>query len=306
MKLKAWLSFFVFFAFALTGCGVSNIVNQSTPTELTPLTATVVLPSSTPSSNPTQIATPIPTPTVTVQQRPTSTQTPTITLTPLDTLEPEVANEQIRTLLREPVDCAAPCVWGIMPGFTTSGEARNIFAHLGLQMGQTNSTGNSNFYEIDYKNENGLYFRPILEVQNDKVININIYIEPEKQKMGIPRDWSAYSPEILIHRYGEPSKVTFILGRGANATPLIINMYFDTVNVIVDYEWNDLGPKSLICPLTDQIDAVAIWIGKNPQNPPLDGVPLKDATSKTLETFSKLMTGNPDKACFNLKVEAFP
>jgi len=32
---------------------------------------------------------------------------------------------------------------------------------------------------------------------------------------------------------------------------------------------------------------------------------LEEATSMTMEEFSKLMTGNPNKACLNLKVKMF-
>jgi hypothetical protein len=47
-------------------------------------------------------------------------------------------------------------------------------------------------------------------------------------------------------------------------------------------------------------------MGKNPKDPPRVAVPLEKATSMTTEEFSKLMTGNPSKACFTLNGEIFP
>jgi hypothetical protein len=83
-------------------------------------------------------------------------------------------------------------------------------------------------------------------------------------------------------------------------------MYFDAENLIVEYYSYDLGAKLQVCPPTDQMDSVRLWMGQDPQYPPLEDVPLEKATSMTMEEFSKLMTGDPNKACFKLKPEIFP
>lgn len=233
--------------------------------------------------------------------KPTSTPRPTqtATLTPPVTLEPAQAKNTIRTLLREPVDCPAPCFWGVVPGQTTLGEAKNIFTRLGLHLVEDRT--------FDYDFDNGLSISATLRIQKDWIVeNLTIYITPEMQRSRIPREWLAYSPETLIKRYGMPAKVDFNVDRGEFPSYLM-DIYFDAVDLIVEYVSYDLGAQLQVCPLTDQIRSVHIWMGRNPENPPpLELVTLEQATSMTREEFSKLLIGDPSKACFNLKEEMFP
>lgn len=243
--------------------------------------------------------------------------TPTFTITPVKmrtptspaTLMPEQAREAIRVLLQEPADCKAPCLWGITPGQTTLERAINIFTHLGLTVNSTTYQGKV-FYGSEYDLENGLSISLILTIQNEIVENMRVKIHPEEQKAGDTRGWLSYSPEILIQRYGSPSKVEFSLGRVDKPSHAMI-LYFESVNLIIRYggrEESFLNDKATleVCPLINQVDYIEIWLGGDPQNPPLASVSLEKATSLSLEDFSKLMLGSPNKACFNLKDEAFP
>jgi hypothetical protein len=201
VKPLSWLCLFAFLAIILSGCGLgtptvqsSQVKQFSTPT-LIPL-----IPPTMPVPTLTQLSTHMLTETT------TPTSTPMTTLTPRITLEPEQAYEMIKTLLTEPVDCPAPCFWGIEPGKTTAEEARDIFDHLGLQMASHTYEG-SDFISIHQVLNSGLSIRVILTIQGNLVENIHIRISPEEQRVGVLRDWSAYSPEMLIERYGTPSKV---------------------------------------------------------------------------------------------------
>jgi hypothetical protein len=226
------------------------------------------------------------------------------------TKEPEQAEELIRKLLREPVDCSAPCFWGIIPGETTLGEAKNIFTLLGLQLDGPRTVSPYDFYEIIYDFDSGLSIMPLLAVQNSIIKNLTIYITPEKSQQGVPREWLAYSPETLISRYGPPSGVLFFVGGAAPTPGYTMDLYFDTVDLIIVYDGYDYtfdGFSFEICPLTNQWENVRIWMGKNPRNPPPSwGVPLQDATSLSIEEFATLMTNDPESACIELKNEAFP
>jgi hypothetical protein len=265
-----------------------------------------------PTTLPTQAETPF-SPTVIP---PTSTLTPapikTATLYPPATLMPEKAKETIQTLLKAPVDCLAPCFWGMTPGKTTLDEARNIFVHLGLQMASSTADG-KDFSGVAHKFDSGLSIHVILTIQNDFVENLRVNILPEKQKKGIPREWLAYSPETLIKRYGPPTKVEFTIAWGPSTSSLFVMvMYFDTIDLIIEYSGDNIIPwqqkgSPQVCPLGAQFDIVRIWMGKDPVYPPAHVVPLEKATSLTLEEFSKLlMAGTPEKACINLKGEMFP
>lgn len=263
--------------------------------------------STSPLLTPTQTETQPPSPTFTL---PISTSQLTQAATRIQpaTLEPEQAEEAISNLLMEPMGCEAPCFWGIIPGQTTLGEAKIIFNLMGLQMQHTNTRDNKDFYEVTYDFDSGLSVSPVLAIQDDIVKNIDVGINPKKRQAGVPRDWLAYSPETLINQYGTPSRVDFFVGRGAPTISYAMTMYFDSVDLIVEYGGYDIIFETTsfhVCPLTDQFDSVRIWMGQDPQYPPLDEVPLEDATSMTLGEFAKLMTGNPDNACLNLKEEFF-
>jgi hypothetical protein len=240
--------------------------------------------------------------------KPTLQLTRTTSPTLPATLEPQQAKETIKTLFQDPVDCEAPCFWGIVPGQTTLDEAKNIFTHLGSQIKST-TLDNKEFYGIAYDLDNGLSIIVTLTVQDEVVTDMRVYITPETQKTGVPREWSAYSPETLIKRYGLPSRVGFSVDWGPR-TFFDMVMYFDELDLIVEYAGNNIisgtNESPGVCPLTDQFDSVRVWMGKDPQYPPQNAIPLEKATSMTMEEFSKLMTGDPSKACFNLKGEMFP
>ena len=276
-----------------------------------PLVITFVLSGCVPGNStmiPTQAEVQLPSPTfIQPTSTPITTPTETVTLTLHASMEPEKAKETMRTLLQEPVDCESPCFWGITSGQTTLDEAKNIFTKLGLQIKSTNFQG-KDFYGVAYDFDSGLSIIITLTVQGEIVTDLKVDITPETQKPGVPRDWLAYSPETLIKRYGLPSDVKFFVGRGPNPSYSMI-MYFDAVDLIIHYDSYEIYSNLQICALFDQMDYVRIWLGKDPKYPPISDpsiIPLEQATSMTMAEFSELMTGDPNKVCFNLKEEAFP
>lgn len=293
------IKIFLILAFLLVGCGISTTSTHTTPNIYTPTITSI--------STATLSTTKLPINTVELPKTPTIS--PTFTITPENTLEPEKAKEIIKTLLSKPIDCPAPCFWHIIPEQTTVDEAENIFNHLDLKMSKGLYSGRD-FASIDYTLDDGLSLDVIITVQNNIVSNMRIEIYPEEQKIGIPRDWLAYSPETLIKRYGVPSRVDFL----ANWDPrpfFGMYMYFDAEELIVQYEGyylliGDQKSSLLFCPLFTQFDDVWLWMGKNPYYPPPKGVLLEEATSLNLEDFSNIMTGDPDKACFQINGEMFP
>ena len=246
--------------------------------------------------------------------------TPTLTITPTETEIPRSTQpatltplqaEKIRTLLQEPIDCSAPCFWGITPQQTTFVEATNIFASLGLQPIHTRTQDSQQFYAIQYHIEFALEITILFSIQDDIVKTLSAGINVPSE-ITIPRKWSAYSPETLIKRYGTPSRVEFYLtdiypNNGINGSMM---MYFDNVDMIVLYNGtpeNFLKDQKAftLCPLNNGIYFVGIWVGKEIRNPQPSLIPLEQATSLTLDDFAKLMLGDPNKACFDLKEKAF-
>ena len=85
-------------------------------------------------------------------------------------------------------------------------------------------------------------------------------------------------------------------------------MYFDTSDLIVFYSGIDISLKQF-CPLSAPFDVVDLWLGHKTFKYSVysvETVPLEKATSLTLEQFSQLMTGDPQKACFSFSEDVYP
>jgi hypothetical protein len=271
----------------------------------TPLSPTIQL-TQIPSAIVPTIPTSVLTPTGTARL-PSDTPPPTVTLTPVDTLEPAQARGTIQPLLKEPMNCAVPCFWGIIPGKTSFYEARIFFSKLGFTPFEgIDPNSGRYFYTISYDSSTGhdsyvTFYRDT----NNLVENIVVSPDIPKPKEGSPREWIAYSPETLIKRYGAPSRVEFAVGLGPNIGINMI-MYFDASGLIVHYRGYNMNPQRF-CPLTAPFDLVRLWMGQNPPDTPsFEMVPLEKATSLTMDQFSQLMKGDPEKACFTVKGTALP
>lgn len=293
MKLKILGLVIVLMTIMVTSCSQPAIIDKPSlaPTQIRIETFSVV--------------TPVPSPS------PIPTATPTPTTFP--TLEPDRVKETIQALLQETKDCGSPCVWGITPGETTINEAQRIFTHLGIQLMYVTSHDNRNYYYSKYEFDNGLSISFSVAVQRGIINNVVSDIHPEIQIPGVPRAWKAYSPETLIERYGNPSKVDFFVDRirDGNVPPKAwygMNMHFKEVGMIIEYGGAELSPLTNFqaCPLIDPFEFIRIWFGEEPEHPPGEVVPLIEATNLTMEEFVELMTGDPERACFKLNMEIFP
>ncbi len=237
---------------------------------------------------------------------PTATAVPTATSTPPATLEAAQAAYAIQTMLREPMDCAAPCFWGIMPGKTTAAEAKNIFTRFRLPIWSTTNDG-KDFYEVGYSLKGQYALNVNISVQNNVVQGVRVFITPSSWKPNAPRAWSAFSPDSLITRYGTPSHVDFFVGRAEPGTFYVMNLRFNARELIVSYAADvaKVG-RFRVCPLTDAQEDIRAWFGKDAVYPPAEVVPLEEATSLSLAEFANLMTGSPYKACVVPNLEKFP
>jgi hypothetical protein len=227
-------------------------------------------------------------------------------------LDPTQAFEAIQPRLKDPMNCDVPCFWGIIPGKTLLDEARSFFNHLGfIPFEGTDPDTGKYFYTISY-DSNDVRGSFVTFYTTSGVVD-NIIVNPEitQPKEGSPREWIAYSPETLIKRYGQPSRVDFYLAwPGGGGSEVIMDMYFDKSNLIVQINGENILPTSnhspWLCPLTAPFNFVRVWLGANPPNPPLAAVPLEQATSLTMDQFTQMMIGDPQKACFTINGDVFP
>jgi len=102
----------------------------------------------------------------------------------------------------------------------------------------------------------------------------------------------------------------FLYELGRKSYVIAMIMYYDDDNLIIIYEeYHPDQPYSpLFCPLTAPFNRVLLWMGPNPPAPPLTGssrIPLEKVTSLTIDQFTRLMLGEPQKACFTFNEDTF-
>ena len=289
MKPTSWFSLLLIPTFILAGCVPVSPTIQPTQG--------VQLPS--PTNLPTTYAV-APTATLKIAETPIHTATET----PLVTLRPESIKETMQPLLQDPMNCADPCFLGITPEKTGMDEVRALFTPLGFKHREgTDPNSGRDFYSVAYEFSIGRDSYVILYTSNNLVENIEITPDITKQKDGSPREWTTYSPETLIKKYGKPSRVEFALDFQELITINMI-MYYDDLKLIALYSGVDRTTR--LCPFTYPFDHVRLWIGANPPHPPLfPTIPLEKATSLTIDQFTQLMLGDPQNACFPLNEKAF-
>ena len=254
------------------------------------------------------------TPSLTATLKPTKTVNPspssTLTATMVNTLVPELAKETIQPLLSKPLNCEEPCFWGIIPGKTSFDEAKKFFSHLGYIpfVGKDKYSGRDFYTIIVNNNEGELNAYVTLFPENNLVMNIEVTPDITQTIAGIHSNWIAYSPETLIKQFGKPSRVDIALDYGPNFVMIII-IYFEEQRLIAFYSGYNMIPdrprSPILCPTTVPFDKVSLYMGENPPNPPLEGMPLEKATSLTIDQFTQLMMGDPQKACFLVNGELF-
>jgi hypothetical protein len=310
MKLVTWSFLFLISIFVLAGCvPVRPTIQTTQVVQLPSLTKLPVTDTITPTSISALAVTDTLTPTATPTLAYTKTISPTVTLMPVDTLESNSVKETMQPLLQDPMNCAVPCFFGITPGKTSIDKVRAFFSPLGFPHREgIDPYSGRNFYSVGYESSIDRNSDVTFYISNNWVESIEIVPEITKQKEGSARQWIAYSQETLIKKYGQPSRVGFDLAwPGGGGSVIVMNMYFDSGGLIVQYTGENMLPSSnhspRLCPLTAPFDYVRLWLGPHPPYPPT--VPLMKATSLTLDQFTQLMLGDPKQACFTLNGDVF-
>jgi hypothetical protein len=238
------------------------------------------------------------------------TNTSLFTSTPTVTLSPQNIEATIYPLLQDPINCSIPCFWGIIPKRSSMEEVNNFFNSLSLihRQGKDNKLGLF-YYSVNYDSFTGGDSSVIFYSKDNTLID-NIVIVPDNSQQERNRiNWSAFSPENLINKFGQPSRISLALDRGPNYVIGMI-IYFETADLIAFYSGYNMIPERpdnpQLCPLTASFDHIWLGEGLNPPDAPsFTTVPLEKATSLTVEEFYKLVINNPQQACFIIKGEVF-
>jgi hypothetical protein len=235
---------------------------------------------------------------------------PTNTHPPFTTLNPEIVIKTMQPLLEDPFNCSVPCFMGITPGKTTIEQVKAFYGPLGFRQreGKANINTDKQYYSVGYEdvikrnsNVTFLYTNSIIE-------NIEITPEIPKPKEGVPREWTGYSPETFIRKYGQPSRVEFAVDWDPIITVTMI-LFYDDLHLVALYSGFGMyqgHPHSIrLCPLTAPFDYIGFYLGPKSGNPPLfSSVPLEKATSLTVDQFAQLLIQNPRDACITLNGDA--
>jgi len=155
-------------------------------------------------------------------QTPSPTNLPTLTLIP--TLSPAKMDQKVEELIETNGGCNLPCWWGITPGETTWGEAKNFFLQYNPEILstrpsriiineqiRTNTIYSLILYSSKYPNENGVVVNVLDEMD---IVTIHSLGEAEDNK---------YTLRNLLSAYGKPSEV--FIATYANLPSDILTFY---------------------------------------------------------------------------------
>ncbi len=236
----------------------------------------------------------------------TETPSPAITQNLSVTLDPASIQKTMQPLLQNPLNCDVPCFMGIIPGKTSLQEVKNFFFPFGFQQ-----KDGEDYYSVVYDNSISKDSAVIFNASDNIVQTIIIMPDISRQIARRPREWIAYSPETLIAKFGQPSRVQIGVEWWPNMhNTIVMIMYFDDLDFIALYSGDNMIPGNTdspkLCPLTAPFNHIRFWMGKNPPNPPtFETVSLEKSTSLSINQFTNLMIGDTENACFILNGDAF-
>jgi len=222
MQLRRLQVIFLFVLVSLVGCQQNNAAHP--PNSSTPLVNPVSTFTSVPSLVPT--FSPVPTLTITASLQPTAT----ITLTPLPTMPGDKIQAKFDQLYQYNNGCKLPCWWGITPGITTWGEARNFLMqfeeHSELREDHSNplTQNPSGFTHATFifPSPNYPYNRygtmVDFEIQNGAIVAIKL--------MGDVSRWM-FDLKKLYQEYGDPDRILIVPSEcPQNPSGCLADMFF--------------------------------------------------------------------------------
>ena len=235
----------------------------ASPADIETSTNTIpVLPTATGTTTPSNTPTKRPTRTITPTLSPTLTETPT--LTPLPTIAQSEVHDYVIGMIETNGGCELPCWWGITPGETTWGEAKQII---------------ETFTEVEYRvyaevDESGKPYELVIadwvyvlsetprKVVSAAIYSINGQITDTKYSLS-PEANDRYLLHQVLTEYGEPAR-TLILPMWAIplSSSLDIVLLYDNrfyVHYMIEGEVKDEEFMSYCIPAHDLRVNIETW-----------------------------------------------
>ena len=123
------------------------------------------------------------------------------------------------------------------------------------------------------------------------------------------KDWLAFRPDSILRTYGVPKRIDVNMGEGPEGRVIYeFVIFYDQMYIKYTGHQIIILPQKILhaCPVLDHnIESFEIRIGKYDEKIRSEGVDITRMTSLTLDRFYKILTGDPDMACFNLDYQKF-
>ncbi|PKN93563.1 MAG: hypothetical protein CVU44_09445 [Chloroflexi bacterium HGW-Chloroflexi-6] len=142
--------------------------------------------------------------------------------------------------------------------------------------------------------------------RDGKLLNITVQVLGLLDENIKSDDWLAFRPESLMKTYGVPKKVEIYLSQSPVAYSYGIIFYYD--QLIIEYHNGDIIPSknTRICPLREhETKSFYFGVGREFEHTPIGGKNIEELTQLSVNDFYNILTGDPQKACFNVNFDAY-
>jgi hypothetical protein len=245
------------------------------------------------------------------------TTVPTGTLMP--TLAPEESEDLVEENIKNNGGCELPCIWGLVPGETTTEAANLLFVNLGwepfTEFNKYETGGDLHSGGDQY--EGGVRFSLYPKSGTLRKANIAIFLKNFTESIGY------FSIKNIMTQLGQPAEVLMFVGIGElqpSETLFEIFVYYDDLNLIARFsgtaQKQDAGYE--FCPshpnfysTQEEIDSgfMAIYIGSETDDSIEDilqpfwslvypFLPSEEAVGVTPNDFYRAILDESEPACF--------
>lgn len=252
-----------------------------------------------------QLKTTIATNTSTLMPVTTLITSPTPSWMLLPTLDPDAAQQEIARLMETNDNCTGACFWGIIPGVTNFDQAVRFLKTLKNNPLKETSENYVSVYQLK---ENAAIDLE-LSASNDEIQILDVTIVGLELPNIIGRDWLAFRPDRFVKANGSPEQVNIIMSEGPEGrVGYAMLLFYD--QMYVRYSGNQviIKPEHILhaCPIADHnIQRLDLWVGPYDAKVKNDGESLARLTSLTPDDLIEILTGDPEKACFDLDYNKF-
>lgn len=241
-------------------------------------------------------------------------------LTPLPSALPTIdstkAVELTIELLKTNWDCKYPCWWGITPGETTWGDARSFLSTFASEIVCRNG-----FYSIiidvpdDISSLGDIAFGVLLD-DNEIITMIYAVIDWEY-------NLQKFSMSSIVEEYGKPNEIWIhAIKDSPSILPYYLVLYYEIHGFMISYQGTSkrINNELQFCPI-ENLTPHRIWLWSLEEDLIFEDVariglitetinqkylPIKDATSLTIEEFYNIYLAGDATHCFNSSIDLWP